>query len=685
MLDADEICDDGNNIATDDCSSDCRSTLSCGNNVLDDVVGEQCDDGNRTGLDGCDASCAVEQARWLEVGTPAPPWTGGLAFDAERGRSVLFADAGELGAQTWERYGWSWRRVPAQPPAGIFRVAFDRVKREVVGVAVGKAFRWDGLQWFPRGGAPARNLNDLIGSANTLYAISNVGEVFDLGGDLTTPVGMIPNTGSGGFITGFDPRNAMLVRHGGISKVPMTGGLPHVESFTSVSVTGATWQNAATGGPSAATAPAVWDARLQRLLVVGGQFSLTSSSAGVHALDTSSSNPAMWTWGAGGTLAAPRSAGVATHDPLRASTVLVGGGNGSTYSSLTEVLDASGWRGEVTTPDPTYLFEVPARGVVMAIESNNDVWSYNRDQGWRKHANATVPGAPTLSPAVFADSQARTLVWTANGSTCTISDDLAEPTTAWTCASSTDVISSRVDAATAYDENTHVGVLFGGQSSQWHADTYVWRNSAWVAAPMVTFSSSCLNPQLVHDTAARKFVLFCKQFIGSSIEFKAWSWNGDEATPWSPEPAPPLDGVPVFNRDLGQTMLLALHGATYLLESTGWKLEAVEQRRVLPLLKHAAYLSADRETVAMSDATMFILTWESAVSETCLLGNDHDGDGLAGCADPDCWARCNCGDGTISVLENCHNCPLDVGACPILCGDSVCSLGETSCPGDCGP
>jgi hypothetical protein len=62
-------------------------------------------------------------------------------------------------------------------------------------------------------------------------------------------------------------------------------------------------------------------------------------------------------------------------------------------------------------------------------------------------------------------------------------------------------------------------------------------------------------------------------------------------------------------------------------------------------------------------------------SEAC-DGTDADGDGLVGCADPDCWARCtphcppgttcdpaqpHCGDGTCSAVESHALCPQD---CP---------------------
>ena len=86
--------------------------------------------------------------------------------------------------------------------------------------------------------------------------------------------------------------------------------------------------------------------------------------------------------------------------------------------------------------------------------------------------------------------------------------------------------------------------------------------------------------------------------------------------------------------------------------------------------------------------------------ELCEAAVDNDGDGLAGCADPDCWSTCSpqcppgepcdaaapkCGDGVCNAqLENCRNCPADCTCAP-ACGDTFCEGSEShaTCPGDC--
>ena len=57
--DADEICDDGNNVSADNCAGDCGSLEICGNGVVDTAVGEACDDGNGLDTDGCRNNCTI--------------------------------------------------------------------------------------------------------------------------------------------------------------------------------------------------------------------------------------------------------------------------------------------------------------------------------------------------------------------------------------------------------------------------------------------------------------------------------------------------------------------------------------------------------------------------------------------------------------------------------------------------
>lgn len=56
-VEAGEVCDDGGNVSGDRCSADCRSTELCGNGIVDIAVKEVCDDKNTVPGDGCSSDC----------------------------------------------------------------------------------------------------------------------------------------------------------------------------------------------------------------------------------------------------------------------------------------------------------------------------------------------------------------------------------------------------------------------------------------------------------------------------------------------------------------------------------------------------------------------------------------------------------------------------------------------------
>lgn len=85
VFDNREICDDGNNVSGDGCSSDCKTIepywtcvngvydktnctyVACGNGIYDAAsvpkgvaVSEACDDGNTVNGDGCSSTCTIE-------------------------------------------------------------------------------------------------------------------------------------------------------------------------------------------------------------------------------------------------------------------------------------------------------------------------------------------------------------------------------------------------------------------------------------------------------------------------------------------------------------------------------------------------------------------------------------------------------------------------------------------------
>lgn len=58
QMDRDEVCDDGNLLSGDGCSSDCKSNETCGNGIRD--IDEECDVGDADSSEGCDDNCTFK-------------------------------------------------------------------------------------------------------------------------------------------------------------------------------------------------------------------------------------------------------------------------------------------------------------------------------------------------------------------------------------------------------------------------------------------------------------------------------------------------------------------------------------------------------------------------------------------------------------------------------------------------
>ena len=164
-----EICDDGNREPGDGCSIDCLSDETCGNGVVDVLVGEQCDSGiTGQAADGCSSTCTLEFDTWQDS-TPGPMiGRYGAAGALDRlGRVVMFGGItnGTLfQSDTWEWDGRSWiERFPLHvPPARAYAmIAYDPSRERTVmfggeidnGKVTDDTWEWDGVDWIPHTGA----------------------------------------------------------------------------------------------------------------------------------------------------------------------------------------------------------------------------------------------------------------------------------------------------------------------------------------------------------------------------------------------------------------------------------------------------------------------------------------------------------------------------------------------------
>jgi hypothetical protein len=170
-----------------------------------------------------------------------------------------------------------------------------------------------------------------------------------------------------------------------------------------------------------------------------------------------------------------------------------------------------------------------------------------------------------------------------------------------------------------------------------------------------------------------------------------WEWDGASWVQITTAVSPPprlLAGL-AYHVIRGTAMLFGgitqtqtPYGDLWEWDGTTWRsidtVQAVSPRYGAQLVYDAIHARLDAFGGTLTDVLDdgWIMEFASASSprDRC-EDTDTDGDGLAACQDPDCWARCT------------PQCPpgLPCNAQAPRCGDGVCSLVENTnvCPGDC--
>jgi hypothetical protein len=219
----------------------------------------------------------------------------------------------------------------------------------------------------------------------------------------------------------------------------------------------------------------------------------------------------------------------------------------------------------------------------------------------------------------------------------------------------------RYDHALAYDDANHRTILFGGYTNGPIGDTWAHAGGSWTQ--LGTPSSPLDYPAAAYLAVRKRVVRQGGYYNPRAHELDGSVWRSSAALP-TDRNEHRLAGDPLRDR------VLVYGGYTY----SGPPYD--------PNDLWAYHYRSD------------------APDEYCAGGGDRDGDGLAGCADPDCAAACSpmcpplspcpagavrCGDGICGATESKRLCPADCGAIVPLCGDGWCDSPETatSCDADC--
>jgi cysteine-rich repeat protein len=741
-----EVCDDGNTSDGDGCSQTCMSTETCGNNVVDVVNGEDCDDGNHLDHDGCSSNCRTETPHWIEHSMfPPARYASAIAYDFRRGRTVMFGGINTTGTiffDTWEWNGGEWLRAPVnagpQGRAGA-GFAYDAAlgKSVLFGGSIGFAYYsdtwvWDGTSWVPLSVAgPSARLGHVMvydakrqrvvlfggygfaGAGPGNLTVFNDTWEFDGSAWRQITTAHSPSTRISPAAT-YDPRRGVVVLAGGTDAPSSGTTLPDTWEYD-----GTDWTNVTPASgphPTVSQAAMAYDVAGQREILYGGLSGTTPQAT------TWAWNGTAWSNVTTGTPTARTWSGLAQTD---GGLVLFGGLNGTTPYNETWTFAAGAWK-QGKDPGSRASFGMAddllrARGVLYgglidpAQTRAGDTWDLG-PQGFALRANAPPTARATTCMAydrtrdefvMFGGSLAGP---TLNGETWTWSGN------GWTQRTPAKSPTARVEAACAWDG--HDVILVGGNiGGTAQGDAWRWDGTTWTQLTDFPVATADVRRDAAagYDPIRKQLVVFGG--IGAiaptdtTIIYDGTTWSVPDLD-FRP---PPRTGATLTWNPARQTLVLVggLGGGFDTADSFEWD---GARWRTIPAVDPLPGRFDQGAMTAIDGAGILIyggnatatfnpvgdrweLRWDAAAPSERCDGSDLDGDGLVGCADPDCWRVCaplcppgttcdpsaqKCGDGTCDAgPETCRTCPADCGACTAACGDGICDPGETGCPGDC--
>jgi cysteine-rich repeat protein len=721
-----EACDDGNTVPGDGCSGDCRSTEVCGNGVADGIAGEQCDSGVAgVSADGCSSRCTIEFEIWRDV-TPVARARSGHALAYDRGRDVVVAfsgldDTGTCigGTFEWNGRAWRTRHPPAEPAPRFAAVAvFDaRRGRTVIfggadhnGNLLNDTWAWDGVAWtqLATPTAPpareyaagvyddARGTIVIYGGYDGDLLAPRLDDVWELDGVTWTSLGAGPGPRSS-HVMAYDRDRDRIVVFGGFGDLGAQNDTWEWD--------GATWQQAAPAASPTPRADAamVFDASGHRTVMFGG-------SDGASLDETWTWDGASWTAIALSTSLAARANARAVFDDALGKIVLSGGIDNQVPTTFADtwVLSGAQWSEVTAAVMPAVIggacvtFDA-RRGTVLEFggasglfAASNAIWEWTGSE-WIDRSPTSRPRGRGWAGLAYDSRRARAVLFGGHYTTRILNGfatSYLADTWVWDGASWTEVTPSGAPSPRAgpiaYDSARDRVVLFGGNGPMGGpapqvvvlGDTWEWDGAAWVELHPTTAPSPRTGHVLVFDAARQRTVLFGGTDATDTWLAETWEWDG---VTWTQRPSaitPPSSAEYVAAYDPLRGVVVLVGHDTWEWDGNAWTQRyTVTTGPDTP--KGAAYDPVRHVVVAhgsrMGAAVTMTLGFESVdgmAPERCLIaGEDSDGDGLAGCADPDCWGRCSptCSPGTTCATPG--------------CGDATCDPTEDYllCPTDCPP
>ncbi len=530
--------------------------------------------------DGNDDGSAIwewDGASWQQIASeslsPSPNFDYAMAYDAARGRVVLFGDDDDAGdgadnAATWEWDGASWYRIQSpgstpSPRSGSAMV-YDAARGHVVlfggsfdSQALNDTWVWGERTWQSReakGPSPSPRYAHAMAYDGDRGRVVLFGGAFDGGrfADTWEWTGQ-----SWRLITPLDGVRPRLRQYHAMAydrargRTVLFGGYSGGEMGDTWVWDGSSWQSVATQGvspPARYRHAMAYDSARKRVVLFGGGIS------GRRFGDT-------WEWD--GTLwhhiepqgpsPAPRRDHAMAYDAARERVVLFGGDDDSVWE-----WDGELWhRVEPEGPAP------PARGEhAMAYDAvrervvlfhgnrssgSNPTWEWD-GRSWHAMARQEPSPSPRYAAAMAYDAGDGRVILFGGYDGSFRNGTWAWDGRAWHSVVPVGFSQSpppRVASSMAYDAEQGHAVLFGGHNgavlqSEKQGDTWVWNGHSWrFIQPDSDAPSARYGHSMVYDGARGHIVLFGGD--DGSRKNDTWVWEGEtwrraEQPPYSPPP-----------------------------------------------------------------------------------------------------------------------------------------------------
>ncbi len=737
LVDHDEACDDGNTVDKDGCASTCASNETCGNRVVDLLLGEGCDAGDDLAHDGCSSTCEVEQPTWEPVANARPDarTLAAIAYDSARRRVVMFG--GQAGSFTlgdtaeWDGRRWS-RPTELTTPSirSGHAIAYDSHRHQLVMFGGGTSETWeraaDGV-WRLRSSAvhpPATFGATMVYDASRRRVVlfgGNDDVTWTWDGSTWTALAAPMPRPSVRFrpAMAYDPKRGVVVLFGGATFGGPGGGNDLWE------LDGDVWTERRPATTlSARTLPAMaYDPVTEQVLLVGGPVK-----------ETWGWNGQVWTRLADAIAIAPDT-GISSHamttDFARGRVVLLG-----PHGDVQE-WDGTAWTLADLLPSPAQALSARCfhagaidslrREVVVfggtlndaAITTFGDTWIWNGT--WRRSVVTLAPSARFGASMSFDAVRGEVVLFGGcNSNLQPLGDTWVWRDQRWIQLAPTRSPPPRCYHASVFDEARAQVVMFGGQGTAGpRADTWTWDGTTWTDASPVISPRERTGMAMGYDPIRARTVLFSGGDNRNTVFEDTWTWDGASWTEVVTSVAPSMRNFTPLAWDAARQRLVMFAGnAQNVVIADVWEWEGTRwtliptQRAPTPRSSHLLVPAIDGAGILVIGGysyntppsnrpldDMWRLTWDARGVQDACTDFDTDGDSSIGCADPDCWSSCTpvcppstscnpaaprCGDGVCNTsLESCYLCSADCGVCTPRCGDTACDPTETitSCPG----